>query len=41
MFKRGDKAPDLRLRDSSGAEVSLADLWRERPLVLVFLRHFG
>jgi peroxiredoxin len=41
MLKQGDSAPDLRLRDSSGAEVALADLWRERPLALVFLRHFG
>jgi peroxiredoxin len=41
MLKPGDTAPDRRLRDSSGSEVALSDLWRERPLVLVFLRHFG
>ena len=41
MLKAGDKAPDLTLRDSSGAEIALSDLWRAHPLVLVFLRHFG
>jgi len=38
---KGDKAPDVRLHDSNGAAIALSDLWRERPLVLVFLRHFG
>lgn len=32
---------DLTLKDSQGAPVRLGDLWAERPLVLVFLRHFG
>ncbi len=41
MLEAGDRAPDLRLRDSTGEEIALSSLWRERPLVLVFLRHFG
>lgn len=41
MIKKGDKAPDLRLHNASGEEVALSSLWRERPTVLVFLRHFG
>ncbi len=41
MLQQGDKAPNLTLRDSTGAEVALSDLWREQPLALVFLRHFG
>jgi hypothetical protein len=27
--------------DLAGAPVPLGTLWRERPVVLVFLRHFG
>jgi hypothetical protein len=29
------------LRDDAGAPVRLGDLWRERPVVLAFLRHYG
>jgi hypothetical protein len=29
------------LPDHSGESVELASLWRDRPVVLVFLRHFG
>jgi hypothetical protein len=32
---------DVVLLDDAGARVRLADLWRERPVVLAFLRHFG
>jgi hypothetical protein len=31
----------LTLPDASGVPRHLAALWAERPLVLVFLRHFG
>jgi hypothetical protein len=27
--------------DPDGREVRLGDLWRDRPIVLVFIRHFG
>ena len=37
----GDPAPDASLMDPSGARVSLASHWRDRPAVLVFLRYFG
>ena len=37
----GDAAPDVTLADGSGTPVRLSDLWRERPLLLVFLRHYG
>ena len=29
------------LSDRAGASHRLGDLWRDRPIVLVFLRHFG
>jgi hypothetical protein len=29
------------LLDDAGARVRLGDLWRNRPVVLAFLRHFG
>jgi len=32
---------ELRLRDSEGLERRLGDLFAERRVVLVFLRHFG
>jgi hypothetical protein len=32
---------DLTLPDSTGAPRRLGDFWAERPVVLVFLRHFG
>ena len=31
----------LSLPDQDGTEHNLGDLWSERPVVLVFLRHFG
>ena len=37
----GDAAPDLTLLDDQGQSVRLAELWRERPLVLLLVRHFG
>jgi len=32
---------DVVLSDPDGRQVRLGDLWRERPAVLVFVRHFG
>ncbi len=32
---------DLELRDPAGGTTRLGTLWAERPVVLVFLRHFG
>jgi hypothetical protein len=37
----GDRAPEVTLVSRSGSNVSLAVRWRRRPLVAVFLRHFG
>jgi hypothetical protein len=31
----------MQLRDADGAVHRLGDLWETRPVVLVFLRHFG
>lgn len=31
----------ISLVDSTGTSHRLGDLWRDRPVVLVFLRHFG
>jgi peroxiredoxin len=35
------EAPDVEVQLSSGQSVPLSSLYGERPLVLVFLRHFG
>ena len=32
---------DHVLVDSQGTQQRLGDLWREQPIVLLFLRHFG
>ena len=37
----GNPAPDFTIPDHSDRPVRLADCWSERPLVLLFLRHFG
>lgn len=37
----GDPAPDFVLPDDRGQPIRLSDLWRQRPIVLVFVRHSG
>ena len=32
---------DVVVRDLEDREVRLRELWRDRPAVLVFLRHYG
>jgi len=34
-------AMDAEVTFSDGTDRRLSDLWEERPLLLVFLRHFG
>ena len=36
-----DTLAQLTLTSPDGQSVRLADLWSKRPVVLVFLRHFG
>ena len=38
---RADELADVTLPDHDGHEVTLGDLWRERPVALVWLRHYG
>jgi len=37
----GEPAPDAVFASRDGADIRLSDLWRERPTILLFLRHFG
>jgi hypothetical protein len=39
--KRADDLADLVVQDDEGAEVRLGDLWKTRPVALVWLRHYG
>jgi hypothetical protein len=32
---------DVEVVDAEGRAVRLGEAWRERPVVLVFIRHFG
>ena len=38
---RADRLADIVLPDQDGNDVRLGDLWRERPVALVWLRHYG
>ena len=38
---RADALADLVLLDHDGNEVRLGELWSERPVALVWLRHYG
>jgi peroxiredoxin len=40
LLQPGDPFPNLKL-DSSAGRVELKDRWREGPLVVMFMRHFG
>ena len=37
----GDSAPNVTLRNDEDRPVRLPDLWREKPLALFFVRHYG
>ena len=32
---------DLMVKDTEDRDLRLGELWRERPAVLVFVRHYG
>lgn len=36
-----DAIRDIEIYGDDGETVRLGELWRERPVVLVFVRHFG
>lgn len=38
---RADELADLVLKDLDGRDVRLGDTWRDGPVVLVWLRHYG
>jgi hypothetical protein len=39
--ERADALAEIRLLDHDEREVRLGDLWSERPVALVWLRHYG
>jgi peroxiredoxin len=41
LLNFNQKAPDLALLDTAGKPVQLSKLWKKRPLLLAFSRHFG
>jgi hypothetical protein len=36
-----DELAEIALPDQDGDDVRLGDLWQDRPVVLVWLRHYG
>jgi hypothetical protein len=40
-LSRAEALADIALPDQDGTDVRLGDLWRERPVALVWLRHYG
>ncbi len=41
QLRVGQQAPAVTFGKGDGGQVSLADLRREGPVVVAFLRHFG
>jgi hypothetical protein len=41
MAKSASDLADIVLPDQDGNDVRLGDLWEDRPVVLVWLRHYG
>jgi peroxiredoxin len=39
--QRADDLADITLPNQDGNEVRLGDLWGDRPVALVWLRHYG
>ena len=37
----GEPAPDATFVSAAGNPIRLADFWRVRPTIFLFLRHFG
>jgi hypothetical protein len=41
VLTRADDLAKLTVQDPEGKPVELGTLWRDKPAVLVFIRHFG
>lgn len=41
MLERADDLSTMTVLDENANAVVLGTLWRDRPAVLVFIRHFG
>ena len=41
MLSRADDLATLTVLDEAGKTVELGSLWRDKPVVLLFIRHFG
>jgi hypothetical protein len=39
--RRADDLADVVLPDHTGKDVRIGDLWAQRPVTLVWLRHYG
>jgi hypothetical protein len=39
--ERADALADLTLPDHEGNELRLGELWRDGPVALIWLRHYG
>jgi len=40
-MKNASRLEPIEVLDTSGAPVVLGSLWKDRPVVVFFIRHFG
>jgi hypothetical protein len=41
VLDRADDLAKLPIQDEQGQTIELGSLWRDKPVAIVFLRHFG
>jgi hypothetical protein len=41
VLDRADDLAKLTVQDEQGQPIELGTLWRDKPVVLAFVRHFG
>lgn len=41
MYTRDSELADSMVQDLDGNHVRLGDFWKDQPVVLAFVRHFG
>jgi len=40
-MRTGPELADVVVKDAKGRDLRLGDVWRDKPAVVVFVRHYG